>query len=177
MNNTDAAEQEIEILSSIESSKNIRQRDLSRELGLSLGMINSIVKRLAKKGLLIVKKINNKTIQYVISAQGMQAITERSYRYFKRTLKNVVIYKENIEALIAGIHNDGYLTVLLIGKSDIDFIIEHFCNKYGLIFKRGTAVEEAKDSFFLFSEIFETESGFVNENAQSVYLSEVLIKL
>ena len=61
----------------------MHQRDLARIVGLSLGMTNAILKRL-------VKKVNNRNIQYIVSPKGINEITRRSYRYFKRTIKNVV---------------------------------------------------------------------------------------
>jgi len=129
-------EKEIEILERISSSeKTIRQRDLARIIGLSLGMTNSILKRLARKGLLQIKKVNNRNIQYVVSPNGMEAIANRSYRYFKRTIRNVAAYKDAMDGLIWEIKNKGYKNLLLIGASDLDFIVEHFCVKYGLNFR------------------------------------------
>lgn len=126
-----SAETEIEILERISRSKStIRQRDLARIIGLSLGMTNSILKRLTSKGLLQIKKVNNRNIQYVVSPAGMEAIALRSYRYFKRTLKNVVSYKEAMDELVQEIMQKGFRRLVLIGKSDLDFIVEHFCDKY-----------------------------------------------
>jgi DNA-binding MarR family transcriptional regulator len=82
----------------------VRQRDLAKIAGLSLGMTNAILKRLALKGLLTIKRVNNRNIHYIVTPTGIEAITRKSYRYFKRTIKNVVYkgrrYKQqNISAL------------------------------------------------------------------------------
>jgi len=154
-------EKELEILERISRSKTtIRQRDLARIIGLSLGMTNSILKRLAKKGLLKIKKVNNRNIQYVVSTKGMEAIAGRSYRYFKRTIKNVVFYKEAIGSIIQDAAKRGYLRVVLIGSSDLDFIVEHYCSKIGLSYARspdgravaGKSVNDEEGTFLLFSE-------------------------
>jgi DNA-binding MarR family transcriptional regulator len=129
-------EKEIEILERISRSKStIRQRDLARIIGLSLGMTNSILKRLTNKGLLKIKKVNNRNIQYVVSPKGMEAIALRSYRYFKRILKNVVSYKEAMGELVQAIKKKGYRRLVLVGKSDLDFIVEHFCDKYRIEYR------------------------------------------
>ena len=87
-------ERDLRVLEKIQQNKSyIRQRDLAKITGLSLGMTNSIVKRLVGKGLLTIKKINNKNFQYIVSPTGMEEITRRSYRYLRRTIKNVVLYK------------------------------------------------------------------------------------
>jgi DNA-binding MarR family transcriptional regulator len=124
---------ELDLLERIHRSKSvIRQRDLARIIGLSLGMTNSILKRLAQKGLLKVKKVNNRNIQYVVSAKGLEEISRRSYRYFKRTIRNVVYYKEAIDGLLLDAARRGHERVVLVGKSDLDFIVEHVCEKHQL---------------------------------------------
>ncbi|HUU26574.1 MAG TPA: winged helix-turn-helix transcriptional regulator [archaeon] len=161
-------EKEIEILERISRSKStIRQRDLARIIGLSLGMTNSILKRLTNKGLLKIKKVNNRNIQYVVSPAGMEAIALRSYRYFKRTLKNVVSYKEAMDELVQEIMQKGCRRLVLVGKSDLDFIVEHFCDKYRIEYRniRGFSTDPPSEDgdFFLYSEnlerpVLETEN-------------------
>jgi DNA-binding MarR family transcriptional regulator len=149
----ESSEKELEILHRIYHSQDkVRQRDLAHVVGLSLGMTNSILKRLAKKGLIKIKKINNRNIQYVVSPAGVEEIAKRSYRYFKRTIKNIAYYKESIEALIRKISDDGYTIVVLVGDSDLDFIIEHLCMKYHIEFQRRESKGENPLHFFLYSE-------------------------
>ena len=150
-------ETEIEILERISRSRStIWQRDLARIIGLSLGMTNSILKRLTNKGLLQIQKVNNRNIQYVVSPAGMEAIAHRSYRYFKRTLKNVVAYKEAMNELVQEIKQKGFGRLVLVGKSDLDFIVEHFCIKYRLEYRSvGSSIGALQDQdgiFLLYSE-------------------------
>lgn len=148
-----SSEKEIEILENIYNSpEKIRQRDLAHIVGLSLGMTNAILKRLAKKGLITISKVNNRNIQYAVSPEGMEEIARRSYRYFKRTIKNIAYYKESIEALISDVAQGGYEAVAMVGPSDLDFIVEHLCFKYGLEFKRRKEKHDHPDWFFLYSE-------------------------
>ena len=95
--NTQSHEKELTILENIYNQPGeLRQRDLARIAGLSLGMTNAILKRLAVKGLLTIKRINNRNIHYIVTPSGIELITSKSYQYFKRTIKNVVYYKENL---------------------------------------------------------------------------------
>jgi DNA-binding MarR family transcriptional regulator len=150
-----SSDRELDALERIHLSQSpVRQRDLARVIGLSLGMTNAILKRLAQKGLLQVRKVNNRNIQYVVSAKGLEEIARRSYRYLKRTIKNVVYYKEAIEELLGRAAARGYKEVALVGASDLDFIVEHLCGKRGLGFSRaGKAVPRpAEQRFLLYSE-------------------------
>lgn len=166
MNHT---EKELAILEKIHKSKDsIKQRDLAKIAGLSLGMTNAILKRLIEKGLITVKKVNNRNIRYAVSPSGIEVISAKSYRFFKKTIKNVVIYKEAIEELISDIKETGYGKITLVGKSDLDFIIEHVCMKKEIVFTKAASVEVNKDCFFIFSEYVEP----VDENSSSMESSE-----
>jgi predicted transcriptional regulator len=112
----------------------LRQRDLAQIAGTSLGMTNSILKRLARKGWITAKKLNSRNIQYAVTLDGMNEIIHRSYGYFKRTIKNVVFYKDRIDDTINSAKRRNITTVLLIGSSDLDFIVEHACLHHGLSF-------------------------------------------
>jgi DNA-binding PadR family transcriptional regulator len=110
----------------------LRQRDLAHIAGASLGMTNSILKRLVQKGWITVRKLNSRKVQYAVTPDGVNEIARRSYRYFKRTIKNVVFYRERIEETVSEAHRRGLHSVVLIGLSDLDFIIEHACNRHGM---------------------------------------------
>lgn len=161
-----SSEKELEVLEEIYNSPDkIRQRDLAHVVGLSLGMTNAIVKRLAKKGLINVKKVNNRNIQYVVSPEGMEAIARRSYRYFKRTIRNIVDYKSGIEGIISQAIDDGYDRIVLVGESDLDFIIEHICHKKNIAFGKKKVKTERPGWFHLYAETIKK----MNNGDRSLY--------
>ena len=174
---TNPEEKELEVLEHIYSSAdNVHQRDLARIVGLSLGMTNAILKRLAQKGLLTIRKVNNRNIRYIVSGKGIEAITRRSFLFFKRTIKNVVFYKDTIENLIHEIKKQDYAGVLLIGVSDLDFIIEHACGKYGIEYVKDAARYDG-NLFTVYSESYlvdeETEEEFAGRDVE--FLQRVLM--
>jgi DNA-binding MarR family transcriptional regulator len=177
-------EKEIDILETISRGRRrISQRDLARTIGLSLGMTNSILKRLVQKGWLQIRKVNNRNIQYIISPLGMERIARRSYRYLRRTIRNVVHYKEAIASLAREVSQKGYGTVVLIGESDLDFIVEHACSRNRLRLLRVYSLEDAEAActgrsgcFLLFSESF-SRSESSESRAHSAYLQSLLSKL
>ncbi len=177
-------EKEIDILETISRGRRrISQRDLARTIGLSLGMTNSILKRLVQKGWLQIRKVNNRNIQYIISPLGMERIARRSYRYLRRTIRNVVHYKEAIASLAREVSQKGYGTVVLIGESDLDFIVEHACLRNRLRLLRVDSVEDAEAEcagrsgcFLLFSESF-SRSEARESRAHSAYLQSLLSKI
>lgn len=133
----------------------VRQRDLAHIAGISLGMTNAILKRLINKGLVIARKINHRTIHYAVTPSGINAIMQRSYRYFKRTIKNIVYYKEKIRELVHEIATKGYSKIQLAGESDLDFIVEHCVHQEGLALERvdaGGVPSPSPGTFIVWSE-------------------------
>ena len=175
MNKNHSHENELTILENIYNRPGeVRQRDLAEIAGLSLGMTNAILKRLAVKGLLTIKRVNNRNIHYIVTPTGIEALTRKSYRYFKRTIKNVVYYKEAIEELVGSVKDKGYDGLLLKGVSDLDFIVEYSCRKHGISFIKEDGSKG--NIFMLYSESYipdeETEK---TEAPASVFLQELLL--
>jgi DNA-binding MarR family transcriptional regulator len=138
-----AIDKEIAILSHIAQSEQVRQRELSHVIGMSLGMTNAILKRLVHKGYLTIRKVNNRNIAYAVTPAGVEAIAKRSYRYFKRTMRNIVYYREAIEAFVHDVKSRGYQGIALAGVSDLDFIVEHACGICGIRYLRDDASIDA----------------------------------
>ena len=122
------------VYDSSENRSPLSQRDLAQTAGTSLGMTNVILKRLARKGWIVIKKLNSRNIQYAVTLDGMNEIIRRSYAYFKRTIKNVFFYKEKIDQAMSEAKRKGMVSALLVGSSDLDFIVEHSCHRHGLKF-------------------------------------------
>ena len=129
-------ERELDILEAIHNRRHIKQRDLAHILGISVGMTNAIIRRLAQKGLLTVKKVNNRNIRYAVSPEGTEALARRSFRYLKNTIRNVVDSKQAVEDLAIAVKRLGFTQVLLVGPSALDFVVEHVCTKYNLEYRQ-----------------------------------------
>jgi DNA-binding MarR family transcriptional regulator len=162
----------------------LRQRDLAQIAGTSLGMTNSILKRLAKKGWITIKKLNSRNIQYAVTLDGLNEIIHRSYRYFKRTIKNAVFYKDSLEDIVRNALGREIQEVLLVGGRDLDFIVEHVCRRYGLSFVRSDNNAEdslqdqnknAAGTLRIYSENYSKLPGEKQMN-NKVFLSSLIMK-
>jgi DNA-binding MarR family transcriptional regulator len=175
--NTEHIDKEYIILENIYNKQDsIRQRDLAHIAGISLGMTNAILKRLVMKGYLIAKKINRRNIHYAVTPDGINAILKRSYRYFKATIKNIVLYKERILTLLADIQKHRYQKIILVGNSDLDFIFEHCCKKANIGFSQKnefTTDDAHSGGYGVFSENI-VEKKRPSTNGSSCYLYDYL---
>ncbi|MDR2479840.1 MAG: transcriptional regulator [Treponema sp.] len=157
----------------------LRQRDLAQLARTSLGMTNSILKRLAQKGWITVKKLNSRNIRYAVTLDGFNEILHRSYSYFKRTISNVAFYRGAIDEAIQAAARNGFTAVLLAGNSDLDFIVEHACRHSGLAFLQSSGGDAAPDTvnehtMTVFAEGIPFSVSAPARN--SLFLSQLLIK-
>jgi DNA-binding MarR family transcriptional regulator len=168
------------------AERSLKQRDLSRIAGTSLGMTNSILKRLTQKGWITFKKLNSRNIQYAVTLEGLNEIMRRSYRYFKKTIKNAVYYKDSLEETIRELRGRDVQTVILVGPSDLDFIVEHACRRYGVSFRKianwdtGLTDLSSNGTFRIYAETISEEPGEAGRVSaiedNSLYLSRLVMK-
>lgn len=129
---------ELVILENIYSSQNrshsLTQRELAEASGLSLGMTNTLLKRFAEKGWVMLKRLNSRNIHYAISPEGIAEIARRSYRYFRRTARSAALYKLILDAFVMKLKREEIARLVLAGASDLDFMLEYVCSRHGIVF-------------------------------------------
>lgn len=137
---------ELRILESVYSNqkndRHVRQRDIAHASGASLGMTNTILKRLAQKGLIIVQRINSRNIRYVITPSGINEIVRRSYRYLKRTVESISIWRDLVDGAVTKAKQRGFTHIRLEGTSELAFLVEYSCVRHGLQFSTASPVPQ-----------------------------------
>ena len=101
MNKTD--EKLLQILRLIQKKPNTTQRKLASELNLSLGKINYCIKELKKKGLVKLKRFQNKSnklenIRYILTASGISERTKLTINFMKIKMKEYDELKKELKS-------------------------------------------------------------------------------
>ena len=82
---------QFEVLRKIYKSGKSTQRNLSSQLGFSLGKLNYCLKRLNEHGLIKIKRFTNSKNKlsyiYVLTPRGMRARTKLTINYMKQKIK------------------------------------------------------------------------------------------
>jgi hypothetical protein len=139
-------------------------------------MTNAIIKRLAQKGWLTIRKVNNRNIRYAVSPAGAEEIARRGYRYLRRTIKNVVDYRTAIARLVTTAKERGYSRLVLVGSSDLDFVIEHVCRGQDMEYAAAETPSSDTGTFFLYSERARPKRGNpAPTKGGSAYLRNILM--
>ena len=91
----------LNILRKIDSSTDITQRKLAKELGFSLGKLNYCLNELKLKGLLKIKnfKQNKKKLNYIylVTPRGIAEKTRLTINFMKRKMKEYDELKQELK--------------------------------------------------------------------------------
>lgn len=77
----------LKLLEEIEGDQAPSQRDLAMRLNISLGLVNSFLKRLTKKGYFKVTHIPKNRVRYILTPKGAAEKTRLTYEYIQYSFK------------------------------------------------------------------------------------------
>lgn len=93
----------LELLRKIDSNPNYTQRELSQEMGVSLGKVNYCMKKLFEKGLVKLTNFTNspnkKHYVYLLTPKGVEEKTRLTFVFLKIKIKEYEILREEISNL------------------------------------------------------------------------------
>ncbi len=91
------------ILKLLESNPSASQRDIARELGVSLGRVNFCLQALVEKGLIKANNFRNSTTKqtylYLLTPKGMQAKAKVTVRFLQHKLDEYETLKREVAQL------------------------------------------------------------------------------
>ena len=135
-------ENELQILNNIEKNRKATQRDIARVTGMSLGNVNILIKRLVRKGLLKIERLNPRTIRYILTPAGLKEKAELTYRYIVDSCRLINEFCGRIEAMVASGAFEGR-PVMLFGEDDEMFrLIVGRLDHAGICCRRASTIEE-----------------------------------
>lgn len=111
------------ILDMIEKNLNITQREISKNIGIAVSMINGYISEYEKKGLIIRKRYSSKTVEYLITKKGSERRKVLNISYLSNSFKIYKSAKENIEIFINQINEKGFKKILLYGAGEVSEIL------------------------------------------------------
>ena len=125
-------EHEHKVFTHLQENKITTQRNISKRTGLSLGAVNLLLKKLARKGLIKIEKLNARTMRYILTPQGLQEKSRLTYRFIRQSYKQIVRINQAMDRLIAEQAEtiDGE-TIILYGPADeiMTILMEHLKHK------------------------------------------------
>ena len=100
MNNKDI---HLDLLRKLESNPEYTQRELSQEMGVSLGKVNYCMKKLVEKGWVKLMNFSHNPNKvgyiYLLTPQGIEEKTKLTFKFLKIKMKEYEILKKEISIL------------------------------------------------------------------------------
>ena len=115
---------EFRIIYEIGKDLNTTQRRISRQIGLSLGMTNIIIKRLIAKGYVKVKGLNRRNVQYILTPRGFADKVKKTHRYLLRSIDTLKTVKEEIQDTVLEYYQKGERNFTILGKGELADVVE-----------------------------------------------------
>jgi DNA-binding MarR family transcriptional regulator len=109
----------LQILDELSNNDSLTQRDLSGRLGIALGLVNSYIKNLVKKGFITVKAIPSKRYAYYLTPKGFTEKTRLTYDLLHDYTRIYREARENLKTLFNKMQHDGIKKVVFAGADEI----------------------------------------------------------
>ena len=109
----------LKLLEEIDKDYTQSQRDLSDKLNISLGLVNSFVKRLANKGYFKITMIPKNRVKYILTPKGAMEKTRLTYQYLQYSFELYRGARRNLQKHFNGLVAQGVKRVVFYGVSEI----------------------------------------------------------
>ena len=109
----------LRLLEEIEKDNSQSQRELSRKLNISLGLVNSFVKRLAQKGYFKITTIPKNRAKYLLTPKGFAEKSRLTYEFIQYSFDFYKRAREKLKRLLSTLQNDGVEHVVFYGASNL----------------------------------------------------------
>ncbi len=93
-------ESEYQILSHLRDNEETTQRKISKRTGLSLGAVNVLIKKLARKGFVKIERISPRTVRYILTPKGMKEKTKLTYQFIKKSYNQLTAITTAVTVLL-----------------------------------------------------------------------------
>jgi EPS-associated MarR family transcriptional regulator len=102
----------LKVLRQLESNPDITQRQLARQLGVSLGKANYCLKALIDRGFIKARNFRNsenkRAYLYVLTPRGIEEKSRISVSFLRYKMEEFEALRSEIEELQAEVRNNGY---------------------------------------------------------------------
>jgi DNA-binding MarR family transcriptional regulator len=122
----------------------LTQRSLAGSAGISLGMANSLLRRLAERGWVKLTRLSSKSIRYALTPSGVGELAQRTAGYFNRASRSAELYRDRLEALVMNGKRSGVGTIVLYGASEVEPILAYVCERHEVVFVKSADLVKAR---------------------------------
>jgi len=109
----------LKILEKVDNDGTPSQRDLARDLNISLGLVNSFIKRLVKKGYFKIGHLPKNRVRYILTPRGVAAKSRLTYEYIQYSFQFYKDARQKLRDLYAELETQGVRRIVFFGAGDL----------------------------------------------------------
>ncbi|MFO7715741.1 winged helix-turn-helix transcriptional regulator [Desulfosarcina sp.] len=109
----------LQLLEAIAEDKPTSQRELSDSLQISLGLVNSFIKRLVKKGYCKVTTIPKNRVKYILTPAGAMEKTRLTYEYISISYNYFKRARNRLQGLYDELQHQGKTRIVFYGTGEV----------------------------------------------------------
>ncbi len=109
----------LKILEQVQNGQSPSQRALAGELNISLGLVNSFIKRLVRKGFVKITTIPKKRIKYILTPRGAAEKSRLTYLYIQYSYNFYREARQKLRDLYTDLERQGISRIVFYGAEDL----------------------------------------------------------
>jgi len=113
---------ELEVLEALVENPEARQADLATRLGVAVGTVNWLLKRLVSKGYVKVKRIGRWRWRYLVTPRGFAEKARLTRQYLQNSMRFYRQTRQEAQQLLSELRKRGYTQVRVEGDSGNDLV-------------------------------------------------------
>lgn len=117
-------EREFELINILGKQLGSNQRDLSRQMALSLGMVNMLIRRLIAKGYIRMDRLNKRNVRYILTPKGIAEKMRKSVKYTLNTINSIGLIKDNLRELLVDLYEKGHRDFYNYSQADLTLLVD-----------------------------------------------------
>ena len=109
----------LQLLSEISGEEPLSQRELSRRLGIAVGLVNSYLKNLVSKGFVRVKNFPSNRYAYLLTPQGLAEKSRLAYQHISYFTSLYTVARQDYLDLFRRLEDAGVREVAFCGVDEV----------------------------------------------------------
>lgn len=109
----------LQLLSEISGEEPLSQRELSRRLGIAVGLVNSYLKNLVSKGFVRVKNFPSNRYAYLLTPQGLAEKSRLAYQHLSYFTSLYTVARQDYLCLFRRLEEAGVRSIAFCGVDEV----------------------------------------------------------
>lgn len=107
------------LLEAIGEEDYLSQRELSRKLNISLGLVNAFINKLLIQGVFKTSKLSKNRVRYILSPKGILEKAELTRKYLEHSIGYYKEVKRRVAELLSMLSKTGKRKIIFYGAGDL----------------------------------------------------------